>query len=311
MLNRTTNNTLTFAEVTILAIVVVLSGCNADPNLGPVADTRTAMEIRTTFGGSAAGEAAGGGAGAAASPGTGTGWGTIKGRFVFDGTPPKMSPYNVTKDQGTCAPGGKTPLQETLVIDSGSGGIKNIAVYLRDASRVHDSAQPKSGDVVFDQKSCMFLSHVIGATVGQTLDIKNSDDVGHNTNIVGKKNTFNQTIPAGQSIPFKLQKEEAAPAAVTCSIHPWMNAYLLPRANGYFAVTAPDGSFEIKNVPAGEKLEFQVWHEDATGAGGALVITSPEAKALEWSNKGRFSVTLQPDEVKEIKVTVPASAFRG
>lgn len=295
------------AAMSCAVVATALFGCNSRVSLGPVADAHSVADIRTAFGG--AEQAAAAGSGGAAPAAIGTGWATIKGHFVFDGTPPKMSPYGVTKDQATCAPGGKIPLQETLLID-GSGGIKNIAVYLREASRVNDSAQPKGGEVVFDQKSCMFLSHVIGATVGQTLDIKNSDDVGHNTNIVGK-NQFNQIIPAGKSVPLKLQKEEATPAAVTCSIHPWMSAYLLPRANGYFAVTAADGSFEIQNVPAGEKLDFQVWHESAAGAGGALVITTPEAKALEWSNKGRFSVTLQPDEVKEIKVTVPASAFRG
>ena len=53
-----------------------------------------------------------------------------------------MPPYNVTKDPATCTTGGKPPLQETLLVDSGSGGIKNVAVYLRDASRVHDSAKP-------------------------------------------------------------------------------------------------------------------------------------------------------------------------
>jgi hypothetical protein len=289
--------------------VVIASGCGQQADLGPVADVHAAMDIRTAFGGSSTAAPASTEGTAAAA--TGTGWATIKGRFVFDGTPPKMATYAVTKDQATCAPGGKVPLQQTLLVDSSNGGIKNVAVFLRDASRVHDSAQPKGGDVLFDQKSCLFLTHVIGASVGQTLEIKNSDDVGHNTNIVGKKNTFNQTIPAGQAIPFKLQKEEATPAVVNCSIHPWMSAYLLPRANGYFAVTAADGSFEIANVPAGEKLEFQVWHESAAGAGGGLVITTPEAKSLEWSNKGRFSVMLQPNEVKEIKVTVPASAFKG
>jgi plastocyanin len=295
------------AAIAGVVAIVAATGCGSHVYLGPVADAHSVADIRTALGGA---EQAASASSSAAPAATGSGWGTIKGRFVFDGTPPKLAPYAVTKDQATCAPGGKVPLQETLVVD-GTGGIKNIAVYLRDASRVHDSAQPKTGDVVFDQKSCMFLTHVIGASVGQTLEIKNSDDVGHNTNIVGKKNTFNQTIPAGQAIPFKLQKEEATPAQVTCSIHPWMSAYLLPRTNGYFAVTAPDGSFEIPNVPAGEKLEFQVWHESAAGAGGALVLTTPEAKALEWSNKGRFSVTLQPGETKEIKVTVPASSFRG
>ena len=78
-------------------------------------------------------------------------------------------------------------------------------------------------------------------TVGQTLDIKNSDNVGHNTNIAGKKNTSTRRFPPARRLPFKVQKEEATPAPVNCSIHPWMVAYLLPRKNGYFAVTAADG----------------------------------------------------------------------
>ncbi len=90
-----------------------------------------------------------------------------------------------------------------------------------------------------------------------------------------------------------------------------MVGYLLPRENAYFAVSAADGSFEIANLPAGEQLDVQVWHESAAGPGGALVVTTPEAKALGWTNKGRLTITLQPDEVKEIQVTVPASAFKG
>ena len=70
---------------------------------------------------------------------------------------------------------------------------------------------------------------------GQPIDIKNSDPTGHNTNILGTG--FNQLIPAEGSIPFKLQKEDARPVKVTCSIHPWMMAYMLARKNGYFAIT--------------------------------------------------------------------------
>jgi plastocyanin len=283
-----------------------LAGCGSRVELGPVANARTASEIRTALGGSSDSD---GGGEAAAS--TATGWATIRGRFVYNGTPPQMSPYNVTKDQATCSPGGRAPAQETLVVDSGTGGIRGIAIYLRDAPRVHDSAQPTDASVEFDQKACVFLSHVCGVTVGQTLEIKNSDPVGHNTNIAGSKNKFNQTIPAGESIAYKIQREEAIPAPVNCSIHPWMVAHLLAHENGYFAVTTADGSFEIANVPAGEKLELQVWHESATGPGGVLVINTPEAKSLGWSNKGRFTVTLQPDEVKDVQITVPASAFSG
>ena len=287
--------------VTLAAVI----GCGHADIRGPMAKTNDAIAIRKALAGPA-GES--GSAQQAAS--TGTGWATLKGRFVFDGTPPTMPPYNVTKDQATCSPGGSSPPQETLVVDSATGGIKNVAVYLRKASRVHESAQPNSEEVEFDQKTCVFLSHVLPVKVGQTIQLMNSDPVGHNTNIAGSKNTFNQIIPAGKSIPFVAQKEEAVPAPVNCSIHPWMIAYMLPRENGYVAVTAEDGSFEIPNLPAGEDLEIQVWHESATGPGRALVLSSPEAKQLDWSRKGRFRINLEPDSTKEIEISVPASAFR-
>ena len=297
---------LKIGAVLVTGIVVASIGCRQS-ELGPVANEQAATSIRTAF---SDGGDAGASKPASAEP-TGTGWATIKGRFVFDGTPPVLQSYNVNKDTAACTIDGKAPLQETVLVDSASGGLANVAIFVRKTSRVHESAaSPATPSAEFDQKSCVFLSHVFPLTLGQTMRIKNSDNVGHNTNIEGK-NGFNQTIPAGGLIDFTPQKEEAVPVAVRCSIHPWMLAYFLPRENGYYAVTNPDGSFEIANVPAGEDLEFQVWHESATGPGGALVLSTPEAKELKWSKKGRFKIKLGEDEVKELEITVPATALGG
>jgi hypothetical protein len=233
----------------------------------------------------------------------------LRGTFTYDGTPPQMQPYSVTKETEVCAPGGKAPLQETLVVDPSSKGIKYVVIFLRDASRVHESAAPKKDTVVFDQKECNFLTHVAAVTVGETVSIKNSDPIGHNTNIVGTG--FNPTVPAAGAVPYPVQKEVSVPNQVKCGIHPWMTAYMLQRKNGYYAVTDANGNFEIPNVPAGEPLEFQVWHESGTAAGSGLVGTTPDAKDVKWSNRGRIMLTLQPDEKKEIKVVVPAKAFHG
>jgi hypothetical protein len=292
----------------IMAFVAVaaamLVGCQSRVNLGPVADVSSAKAIREAFGSGAAA----GGEKAAAKP-TGSGWATLRGQFVYDGTPPDAKPYDVTKEPEVCTVGGKAPLQETLVVDSGSKGIKNVVVFLRDASRVHESAAPKKDTVVFDQKHCLFLTHVVGVTVGETVNIKNSDPIGHNTNILGTG--FNPTVPADGSAAYAVQKEVSVPNEVKCGIHPWMTAYMLQRKNGYFAVTDAQGNFEIPNVPAGEQLEFQVWHESGTAAGNGLVGTTPDAKDVKWTNRGRVTLMLQPDEKKEIKVVVPAKAFRG
>jgi plastocyanin len=281
----------------------MLGGCNQRVALGPVPDA-SAAAIREAF----ASKQAAGGEKAAVKP-TGTGWATLRGQFVFDGTPPEPQPYSVTKEPEVCTIGGKAPLQETLVVDSGSKGIKNVVVFLRDASRVHESAAAKKDTVEFDQKHCVFLTHVVGVTVGETVSIKNSDPIGHNTNIVGTG--FNPTVPAGGSVPYPVQKEVSVPNQVKCGIHPWMTAYMLQRKNGYYAVTDTQGNFEIPNVPAGEQLQFQVWHESGTAAGSGLLGTTPDAKDVKWDNRGRITVTLQPDEKKELKVVVPAKSFHG
>jgi hypothetical protein len=299
------SNRITFTGFLPIAAVAVamLGGCNQRVALGPVPDAGAAA-IREAF----ASKQAAGGEKAAAKP-IGTGWATLRGQFVFDGAPPEAQPYSVTKEPEVCTIGGKPPLQETLVVDSGSKGIKNIVVFLRDASRVHESAAPKKDTVVFDQQHCVFLTHVVGVTVGETVSIKNSDPIGHNTNIVGTG--FNPTVPAGGAVPYPVQKEVSVPNQVKCGIHPWMTAYMLQRKNGYYAVTDAQGNFEIPNVPAGEQLQFQVWHESGTAAGSGLLGTTPDAKDVKWDNRGRITVTLQPEEKKEIKVVVPAKAFHG
>jgi plastocyanin len=281
----------------------LFAGCQQEMDRGPVANLAVSNTFREAL--ITGGEASA----AAATESTGTGWATIRGQFVYDGTAPQPGPYKVDKEHNICSINGQAPPEETLVVDSASKGIKNVAIYLRDAKRVHESATAKEEPVVFDQKNCVFLTHLLAATVGQTIDIKNSDPTGHNTNILGTG--FNQLIPDGGSIPYKAQKETAVPLTVKCSIHPWMVAHMLVRENNYYAVTDNEGRFEIANVPAGEPIEFQVWHESGAAAGSGLVGASPDATDLKWSNRGRVVVTLQPDEVKEIKVVVPPGAFRS
>jgi hypothetical protein len=292
--------TLTSA-VLLLALV---AGCNRTPSFGPRANLATADTYRKAI---VTAEEGAGESTAAAS--TGTGWATIRGQFVYDGTPPARKPYDVNKEQNICTHNGRPPLQETLVVDDATKGIKNVAVFVRGAPRVHEGSGAKTDTLIFDQKECVFLTHVLGASVGQPIDIKNSDPTGHNTNILGSG--FNQSIPEGGSSIYKPNKEGAAPMKVVCNIHPWMVAYILARKDGYFAVTDDQGNFEIANVPAGEQIELQVWHESGAGNSNGLVGNTPDAPELKWKKNGRFTVTLEPDQVKEVKVVVPPSAFRG
>ncbi len=283
----------------VIAVVAaaVATGCGPRRVAAPVADAAAAMSIREGLKGSSAAPA-----GEEPAAVTGTGWATLKGRFVFAGDPGQPKPLVVDKDTEVCGKSSKL-FDQSLRVDASSKGLADVVVFVRKANRVKNPVS--TTPVVFDQKNCEFLSPVFAARVGQPVDVRNSDPVGHNTNIDGS--SFNQLIPAGQGTTYTPDSETGVPKAVTCNIHPWMKAYVVFRKDGYVAVTAADGSFAIPDLPAGEPLEFQVWHARSTGSGGGLALERPD---LKWNPKGRFVITLQADEVKDLgTLDVPAGAI--
>ncbi|MGE0759493.1 MAG: hypothetical protein AB7F89_04540 [Pirellulaceae bacterium] len=240
------------------------------------------------------------------------GWGTLKGKFVVNGTPPVRVPLTVNKDTEVCSPGGKQPLAETVVVGA-EGELQNVLVFLTtpiaadNPKWLHESyAEARSAEVLFDQKNCVFLSHVASMWAPQTLKVLNSDPVGHNTNLDSKRGAAagNFTVAANSSALYQPGKASPAPFPVSCSIHPWMSAWLMVCESPYFAVTAADGTFEIKNLPAGVPLEFRVWQEKAN----FLQQVTVNGEAQKW-NRGRFTVTLAKDEQRDVNVAVDATIF--
>lgn len=284
-----------YALLFLAALVLSAAGCSGGTYAGPSPKRDLAEKIR--------GGAEGGGTGhQTVAKSTGTGWATLKGVFTLNGTAPGLSPLSTGgKDGNVC---GQQIPNQSLVVDSKTNGIANIVIYARKVSRINPDLPKPSEAALFDQKTCIFLSHVMGVRVGQTMDVKNSDPIGHNTNINAPGNPpENFLLTPNQVVPYKFIAALTFPSAVVCNIHPWMKSYLIARDDPYFAVTKADGSFEIKDLPAGEEIEFQVWHEMAGGGGGALDGDK------SWS-KGRFKKKLTEGAEEKMEVPVPDSAFR-
>ena len=178
-------------------------------------------------------------------------WGTLSGRFVVKGELPKPAAIDANKDPEVC---GKVPLfDETVVVDK-DGGLANIMIYLaKKPAMIHPDYKKTAKDkVVLDNKGCRFEPHTLVMRAGQTLVIKNSDAIGHNSNVAFSVNSpTNPLIPSGQEYEVAVDEAESAPTQVSCNIHPWMKAQVLVRADPYSAASGKDGKFEIKNLPVG------------------------------------------------------------
>lgn len=225
-------------------------------------------------------------------------WGDLTGKFVYDGTAPAPAKIDVTKDVAVCA---KSPIFDDSLVVGEDGGLANVIVYVRSRKvKVHpDYDALKDEKPLLDNMGCQFVPHILPVWLEQTIELHNSDPVPHNTNIspLGGR-PLNPLIPSGGSINHKFGRKQTVPVPVNCNIHPWMKAYILPIANPYVAVTGDDGSFTLKNLPAGDELEFQVWHEKS-----GYVNPTGSGIPKGWK-KGRFKLKIAAgaNDLKTIKL---------
>ena len=188
---------------------------------------------------------------------------------------------------------------------SEAGGLQNALVYLRTKVTPNpDLVSATAPEVVLDNKDCRFEPHVLAMRTGQTLVVKNSDPVGHNSNIDAKANApINAIIPTGTSQNAVMGKEEQQPVKVGCNIHPWMGGWIVVRSDPYASVSDKEGAFVIEKLPAGIDLEFQLWQEKAGG------LKNVQVEGTKVDGKGRFKLKLEPDQELTLNFNVPVEAL--
>lgn len=234
-------------------------------------------------------------------------WGTLRGRFLFGGEAPKPEAIVVTKDADYC--GQHNVVDQSLVVSQDSE-VANVFVYIYvprgQKLEVHESySETAEDEVVLDNSKCMFEPHCLAMRTSQTLVVKNSDPVGHNTNVFHRTEQFNETVASGGSpLEKTFNLGQTYPVPVKCNIHPWMTAHLLIRDDPYMAISGGDGTFEIKNIPAGEH-EFVFWHERP---GTLRDVSMGDGKT---DRRGRVKIEIPAGQVVDLgEIKVPADSLK-
>ncbi len=209
--------------------------------------------------------------------------GEITGKIVFKGKAPAEARINMNADP-ICKKAHSGPVYGEEVVVNKNGTLKNVLVYIKDGLSTKTYAAP-SQKLVFNQEGCEYKPHVLGIMVGQELDIKNSDNTLHNVHSLSNLNTqFNRAQPMKNMVMTeKFQKPETF--KVKCEVHPWMGAYIGVFSHPYFAVTGDDGSFTIKDVPAGD-YTVETWQEKYGVKTGKLKVEASGKATLDFSYQG-------------------------
>jgi len=184
--------------------------------------------------------------------------GSVSGTIKFDGDAPARRTVKMDADPKCTAANPDGRLGEVFVVNDGK--IQNVFVYVKEGLGDQKFEAPKA-PAMLDQQGCMYNPRVIGAQVGQTIEIRNSDDTLHNVHSLAKNTKqFNSAMPMkGMTIKKRFQAPEIM-ARVKCDVHPWMAAYVGVVEHPFFAVSGADGTFTISDLPAGT-YTLEAWHE--------------------------------------------------
>src|SRR5579859_8234903 len=212
-----------FFLATAAIVLALLSGCKSQPAPDNAAPKAATISIDSATAGS------------------------ISGVVSFKGAPPKLKPLDMTQDPA-CPP---SPQPADAVVING-GKLANVFVYVKEGLPQGAFAVPGE-PVALDQKDCRYIPHIMGIMAAQPLKIMNSDKADHNIHDMPHNNPeFNESQPSSNKPVVKNFANPEMMIPVQCNQHPWMRAYINVMSHPYFAVSAPDGSFSIKNLPPGE-----------------------------------------------------------
>ncbi len=228
-------------------------------------------------------EAAPAAAAAPAAPAAGaTGNASVSGKITFDGAVPAPEKFKMSAD-AFCAKAnpGETPKGDVVI--AADKGLANVFVYVK--SGISGTYPPPATAAVIDQKGCTYHPHVFGVVAGQNIEIINSDATLHNIHSLPEKNeAFNLGMPVqGMKYTKKFDKPEVM-IHIKCDVHGWMSAYCGVVAHPFFAVTAADGTYTIKNLPAGT-YTIEAWHEKFGTQTQQVTVGATDAKTVPFTFK--------------------------
>jgi plastocyanin len=221
--------------------------------------------------------------------------GAVEGVVTFAGPAPRLEPIPIDpRHREHCGP--EVPSQ-SLVVDPATRGVRDAVVYLEAVGEARPAA--KAAPRALDNRRCLFEPHVVSATVGDTLRVRNADPALHNIRVrpLGETRTLINVVQPTQGQETDREVRRAGVMTVTCDTHPNMYGWLLAFDHPYHAVTDAAGRFRLSGVPPG-RYRVVAWHEGWNLQGldrGRPVYDEPRllAREVEVAANGTARVSFE------------------
>ena len=183
------------------------------------------------------------------------------------------APLRVTFDQKVCG----NELPDEAIIRGPSGALANAVITLVGVRAKGAGTAP----TILNEK-CRFVPRVQVTRPQASVTTTSTDPVLHTTNAQREDGRllFNVALP----VPgMKISKPVGDPGVVrvSCNTHPWMHGWLVV-TDEIAAVTAADGKFTLRDVPAGT-YEVRVWHEALKGAPRKVTVAAGQTVVANFA----------------------------
>jgi plastocyanin len=202
----------------------------------------------------------------------------IVGVVKLEGEAPKAAKIDMSQDPACKG----TNMAENEV--ASGGHLSNVFVYVKEGLGSRTFDVPKVA-ITLDQSGCKYHPHVMGVMAGQTIKIVNSDPTTHNIHPTPKDNReWNESQPPQAAALEKSFAREEIMLPVKCNQHPWMRMFVNVTKSPFYAVTGPDGKFEIKGLPPGDYTIAFV-HEKLGEQTQKVTLAAKDSKTVDANFK--------------------------
>lgn len=222
----------------------------------------------------------------AAAPGAASagalGTATITGSVKFVGKAPANPSIDMSEEPKCKADYTSQPHEHVVVVNP-NGTLADVFVWVKSGLPAGATYPVPTTPVVIDQKGCMYHPRVFGIMVGQQLEIDNSDPLLHNIKAMGKQNRpFNISQPAAGMKTDRVFTASEVMLPFECNVHGWMHAYAGVLPHPFFSTTGSDGTFTIKNLPAGT-YTLEAWHDSFGEATATVTVHEAETSTVSFT----------------------------